>query len=333
MRILKLVIWDLDETILSGVLEESGAEINPAALRVMAQLRSQGTLQALATYSQSEVLQTALEKFEWSRWFVQTEASLGPKVALVRRILDRLSISPLDTAFIDEDPFERDSIAIQTPGISAWSIAGLQTYINDHPDTVTEEGLRRPALYIEEQARLRDKKAADDYLSFLRRCNIRITIRPFTSQDADRVKELLVRTHRMNLGVLSLEEAFRRLERASDHSVVIAEAKDNYGDMGRCGVLHLRPNQQSAILDSLAMSCRTRARGLSLSMLVGLLRHPRIGFQEFRCRFVSNGVNRPMRMLLMAAGFQRDAGTDELVLSVDRLAGTALPDWINISYS
>src|SRR5262245_33822472 len=119
MRILKLVIWDLDETILSGVLEES-AEINPLAIRVMAQLRAQGTLQALATYNQSEVLQTALEKCEWSHWFVQTEASLNPKAMLVRRILDSLSMDPLDTAFIDEDPFERDSMAIQVPGISAW---------------------------------------------------------------------------------------------------------------------------------------------------------------------------------------------------------------------
>jgi methoxymalonate biosynthesis protein len=70
MRILKLVIWDLDETILSGVLEESGvAEINSAGSHVMAQLRARGTLQTLATHNQSEVLQTALEKFEWSRWF------------------------------------------------------------------------------------------------------------------------------------------------------------------------------------------------------------------------------------------------------------------------
>jgi hypothetical protein len=30
-------------------------------------------------------------------------------------------------------------------------------------------------------------------LSFLGRCNIQITIRPYTSEDADRVKELLAR--------------------------------------------------------------------------------------------------------------------------------------------
>ena len=37
-------------------------------------------------------------------------------------------------------------------------------------------------------------------------------------------------------------------------------------------------------------------------------------------------------MVLMAAGFQPDPGTDELVLRTERLAATPLPDWIHIVY-
>jgi hypothetical protein len=51
-----------------------------------------------------------------------------------------------------------------------------------------------------------------------------------------------VRTHRMSLRVLPPDEALRRVERAEAGSVVIAEMRDNYGDMGRCGVLHLQPH-------------------------------------------------------------------------------------------
>jgi predicted enzyme involved in methoxymalonyl-ACP biosynthesis len=188
-------------------------------------------------------------------------------------------------------------------------------------------------MYLEQQTRARDESAASEYVEFLRRCNIRLRIRPFVPKDFDRAKELLARTHRMNLGVLSLDEALGRLERAPEGSVVIAEMSDNYGDMGRCAVLHLRPDGTAgAVIESLAISCRTRARGLALSTLVGLLRHPTQHFQQLRCRYVFNGLNRPLRMLLMAAGFKNQPDNNDLVLSADRLAETELPDWIHISY-
>jgi predicted enzyme involved in methoxymalonyl-ACP biosynthesis len=114
---------------------------------------------------------------------------------------------------------------------------------------------------------------------------------------------------------------------------VIVEMKDNYGDMGRCAVPQLRPHRNSAAIESLAISCRTSARGLSLSMLVRLLRHAAAGFQELRCWYIANGLNRPLRFVSMAAGFRREPDTDELILTADRLASTTLPDWIEIVYS
>src|SRR5262249_23269368 len=137
------------------------------------------------------------------------------------------------------------------------------------------------------------------------RCNMHIKIRPYAATDAGRVKELLLRTHRMNLGVLLPAEAVSRVEQAGKDPVVIAELRDKYGDMGRCGVLHVRTDETDReFIETVAISCRPRSRGLSLSMLVGLLRHPKIGFQQLRCRYSFNGWNRPLRMLLMATGFQ-----------------------------
>jgi FkbH-like protein len=333
MRTLKLVIWDLDDTIIAGSLEEGDETINPAAAGAMVQLSQRGVLQTLATQNQPQVFQAAADKFGWSNLFVQTEVDLAPKAKKLRRILDRLAVDPLDAAFVDEDPFERDSIIAQVPGISAWSIADLKAYIENDAVTVTEEGRRRPAMYLEQQARARGEGATDNYTDFLRTCNLQIKIRPYAQQDAERVRELLTRTHRMNLGVLPVEEAIARLNQPGEHHVVLAEMRDNYGDMGRCGVIHLRPDGgNEAIIESLAISCRTRGRGLSLAMLVGLLRHPRAEFQRFRCRYIFNGFNRPLRMLLMAAGFKPHIGADELILSNGQLTNMEVPDWVHFNY-
>ncbi len=333
MRILKLVIWDLDETILTGILEEGDSELNPAAARVMERLNERGILQALATQNQPQLLTAALENWGWAELFVQVEADLGPKARKVRRILEALGVHPLDTAFVDQDAFERDSIAAQIPDITSWSLAELQAYLEGRDAPVTEEGRRRPQMYREQQARSQGEEQAVDYTEFLRACNIQISIRPYAPADALRAEELLTRTHQMNLGVLPVAEAVARLNRPDEHHVIVAEMRDAYGDLGRCGILHLTPKEDhSALIESLAISCRTRARGLSLAMLVGLMRHPNACFSTYRCRYVFNGANRPLRMLLMGAGFKPQADSDELVLDADQLAAVELPDWVRVEH-
>ena len=329
MRILKLVIWDLDETILTGILEEGDNEVNPLAYRVMNQLNERGVLQALATQNPSSVL-GVLEEFDWFTLFVRSEASLGPKARKVENILEELGVNPLDAVFVDEDPFERGSISAQIPHITTWSVAEMAAFLEGRTDTVTEEAQRRPAMYREQQARTQAAESATNHTDFLRACNIEIIIRPYEPQDASRVEELLTRTHRMNLGVLPVDEAIARLNQPAAHNVIIAEMRDIYGDLGRCGIIHLTEGEQGeAIIESLAISCRTRARGLSLAMLVGLLRYAR-NYQKYHCRYISNGANRPLRMLLMGAGFKPLPGTDQLLLTADKLAEIELPDWVHI---
>jgi len=333
MRLLKLVVWDLDETLLTGILEEGNDQVNPVALDVVKKLSERGILQTLATQNPASVISTASQKFDWFDQFVHIEADLGPKGKKVQRILDKLDVNPLDTVFVDEDPFERGSISSQFSTITAWSIEELVSYLDNNTMLVTEETLCRPMMYRQERLRIQDGEKADDHLEFLRSCNIQITIRPYVSEDARRTEELLIRTHRMNLGILPVAEAIRRLSQPDEHYVMVAEMKDVYGDMGRCGILHLTPARNNeAVIESLAISCRTRARGLSLAMLVGLLAHPNSQFQQYRCRYISNGSNRPLRMLLMGAGFKPQSDTDNLILDVEYLRSIELPDWVHLVY-
>lgn len=334
MRILKLVIWDLDETILAGILEEGDERVDPQAGAAMQELDQRGILQALATQNRPEIIAGVMDKFGWSDLLIQVEADLGPKARKVKRILETLGVNPLDAAFVDNDPFERASISVQVAGMMGWSVADLAAHLAtaSAPD-VTDEARRRPQMYREQQARAQGEETAADYADFLRSCNIQLTIRPYRPEDALRAQELLTRTHQMNLGVLPVGEAIARLNQPSEHHVVVAEMKDIYGDMGRCGIVHLTPvKDHTAVIESLAISCRTRARGISLALLVGLLRHPLAAFEQYRCRYVSNGSNLPLRMLLMSAGFKPRPGANELVLDAGRLDGIELPDWAHISH-
>jgi methoxymalonate biosynthesis protein len=331
LRLLKLVIWDLDETLLSGILEEGDEQIRPLAGELMGQLDRRGVLQALATQNPAEVLPAVLERFNWQQLLVQAEADLGPKARKVRAILKKLDIDPLDAAYVDEEPFERGSLSAQIADLTTWSLAELAAYLESGPAPITEEARRRPAMYREQQARRQDEQAASSYAAFLRSCRFQITVRAYRRADALRVEELLTRTHRMNLGVLPVAEAIARLHQPAQHEVVLAELKDVYGDLGRCGLLQLtRVGPSEALIESLAISCRTRARGLSLAMLVALLRQVEGRYRSYRCRYLFNGSNRPLRLLLLSAGFKPRPGSEELELSAEQLAQVELPDWIAI---
>jgi FkbH-like protein len=329
---LKLVLWDLDQTILTGVLEEGDEEISPDAAQALQVLHERGVLQALCTQNTPALVTEAVANYRWTQLFFQIEADLGPKVEKVQRVLEAADIHPSDSWFVDDDAFERDAIRVQIPQINTCSVAELREQLQGDPVVVTDESKRRTQLYKEDRQRQAEAQVAESYDDFLRSCNVRIAIRPYHRNDIARVKELITRTHRMNLGILPIDEAVRRLGDDS-YRVIIATMKDRYSDMGRCGVAHVTPlGSGQGIIESLAISCRTRSRGLALAMLTGLLRHPQIAYPSYTCRYRSNGRNRPLRMLLMAAGFNPVPESDQLRLETGQLWDLALPDWVELNY-
>ena len=84
---------------------------------------------------------------------------------------------------------------------------------------------------------------------------------------------------------------------------------------------------RDATVDSIAISCRARVRGLSLALLLGMLQHPVGRFDEYRCVFHSTGRNRPLRMLLWAAGFSSVPQSEELRADRRTLDAVAIPAW------
>ena len=329
-RSLKLVVWDLDETLVRGVFAEGDRELVPGADDLLRALHGRGILQALATQNDDEVMREAIGHYDWEPLFQGALADFRPKHQKVLRILEQLDISAEHTVFVDDDPFERASIQAQIDGITSCSVAEIAEITASLDTPETEESRRRPQMYDELERRRVEGEAAADYESFLASCEMKVTIRPFRDDDEGRVRELLERTNRMNLGAnLPPDETLEGLGQDDGPRIVVSELSDRFGDSGRTGVVRLTPQADgSARIETLALSCRVRARGLALSMFVALLQHPSADFTRFVAPYTPTGRNRPLRMLLWAAGFEEHDG----VLSADRasLDRVDLPSWLTI---
>ncbi|MEM7416202.1 MAG: hypothetical protein AAF389_11935 [Gemmatimonadota bacterium] len=331
MRSLKLVIWDLDETLVQGVFAEGDRDLAENADEVVRSLHERGVLQALATQNDPEVMSEAMRTYGWDGVFQDARADFAPKKVKVEAVLAHLDIAADHTVFVDDDPFERASIAVQIPGITTSSVAEMVAAAESVEIPDTEESRRRPEMYDELAQRRADGDAATDYEAFLASCDIQLSIRPYEAGDAERVTELLERTNRMNLGAtMTPSETLDGLGTPDGPRIVIAELRDRYGDSGRCAAVRLSPTTTGAArIETLALSCRVRARGLALAMLVSLLRHPSARFDRFETRYNATGKNRPLRMLLWASGFEED-DDGLLVTTREKVDGVSLPEWLTV---
>ena len=114
----KCVIWDIDNTLLSGVYLESGAQPPPAApgmAAVLRELAARGIVHAIASRNppaaaEHAALVTGCE-------FVATECGWGRKSDAVARIAAELNISAGALAFVDDDPYERAEVTFALPPV------------------------------------------------------------------------------------------------------------------------------------------------------------------------------------------------------------------------
>jgi FkbH-like protein len=195
LRELKLVIWDLDETILRGVFAEGDRQLDPTGQALIERLHERGVLQAMATQNEPEVMAEAISLFGWSDFLQVAKADFTPKRQKVLDILAELDISADHSVLVDNDPFHRDMMRIQVPNLTAWSAAELSAHVDSLQGRVTDEARRRPQMYRAIRQQKTDVQIAGDSEAFLAQCDIRVRIRPYQPSDEERAVELLTRTN------------------------------------------------------------------------------------------------------------------------------------------
>ena len=113
----KCVIWDLDNTLLSGVYLESGPQppaADPAMVAVAAELRDRGIIHAIASRNPPEAAQYAARATGLE--FAATECGWDRKSDAVRRIVADLGMAPDAVAFVDDDLYERAEVSFARAG-------------------------------------------------------------------------------------------------------------------------------------------------------------------------------------------------------------------------
>ncbi len=341
-RLVKCVVWDIDNTLLAGVYLESGAAppaASPAMTAVLADLSSRGILHAIASKNPPQAAAHAAAVT--GAWFAAVECGWGAKSEALARIAAELAIGTDALAFVDDDPYERAEVAAALPEVLVLApdeIGGAAGWPEFGAAAVTDEARRRGEMYA---ARRRRQAAAQAFggtrEEFLATAGTQVTIAAAAVADAPRLHELAARTRQFNsAGQAAAEPEFAALITAPGTAVATVRLRDAFGDdgiVGACVTSHGRDGTWTVRL--LMMSCRAMGRGVIGALLAWVTRSAaRAGAREVAVRCVLTQRNVPLRLALTGAGFLADPAA-----APDGAAGTvfrrdtgaplpALPGWV-----
>jgi FkbH-like protein len=319
-RPVKVVVWDLDDTLWSGILAEDGAagvHLRPEAVAAVKSLDERGVLQSVASKNDHAEAIAALVEFGLADYFLHPHIDWKPKSQAIINIAAALDLSLDSFVLIDDQPFERAEVAVRHPAVRVMTHTDVATMLQ-HPWfdlPVTPESRKRRAMYQSEAARAEAfQSTEDDYLGFLRQTGIRASVRSLDAADAERVYELSQRTNQLNFRGTKYgrDEVAGMLEPDRARLRLTVRCGDRFGDYGLIGFVDVDLNA-GEIMD-LFMSCRVQRKRVEHAMFAWIAEKARSrGHVALRVRHRPTERNSASRAMLNDLGFAPDADASEQV--------------------
>lgn len=260
----KLVIWDLDETLWSGTLSEGPVTVRAEFREIVRQLNRRGIINSLCSKNDLEAVRARLmaEDGLWDE-FVFPRIAWLPKGPQVVKIIEDVQLRPEQVLFIDDNVGNLQEAQYYAPGLQ---ISGpeIVSRLLDEPQLA---GRDDPELTRLGQYKLLEQKALDREQSegsnedFLRSCDIRVELGDDCLDDVqfERIADLMLRTNQLNYTKRRLgPDELRALLADPTRESRYVRVSDRFGDYGVCGFYSLQDGRLSDFL----FSCRILNMGV-----------------------------------------------------------------------
>lgn len=337
--VVKCLVWDLDNTLWSGTLLESGdCRLRPGVRQVVTELDRRGVLQSVASRNEPEHALRLLERKGLRELFLHPQIGWDSKVRNVVTIAERLGVALDAVAFIDDEPFERAQVQQLLPDVRTYpaeACRSLLSFPEFSPATLSSESRHRRWSYVGIEAReAASRTSGMSQSEFLAWCETTLTVRPARPDDLPRIQELLQRTHQLNAtGIVWSPEQIRAWLARGGWRVFVAELRDRFVDYGRIGVAACRCRGSTWELVAFLLSCRVLSRGIAGFFLAWVRQQAeRCGAGTFHARYRRGERNYLMEQLFRLAGLavsgRRRDGT--VIYGGPVLSRVCAPRWLTV---
>lgn len=343
----KCLILDLDNTVWGGVIGDDGIEgiqlghglgIGKAFTEFqmwVKKLKQRGIIICVASKNNED---TAKEPFEKHPDMVLKlsdiavfQANWETKVDNIRTIQSILNIGFDSMVFLDDNPFERNMVRENIPGITVPELPEdpgeyleyLYSLNLFETASYSQADKDRTKQYQVEAQRVSLQKTFSNEADFLKSLNMVSTVSEFTKFNTPRVAQLSQRSNQFNLRTVRYTEAdIEALAQDPDVIDLSFTLEDKFGDNGLIAVIIMKKQDvETLFVDTWFMSCRVLKRGMENFTLNTMVRYAKEqGYKRIVGEYLPTLKNKMVERHYPELGFKllQETPTTQYVLDVDQ---------------
>lgn len=335
---IKLVIWDLDNTIWDGtLLENPDVKLYDGIITILDTLDKRGILQSVASKNEYDHAMEKMKSFGIDHYFIYPKIGWNAKSASVAEITKSVNIGLNTVAFVDDQLFERDEVKYSLPEvlcINADNREHILDYDVMNPLFITEDSKNRRLMYMSDIKRREEEEAFEGAKeSYLETLQMKLTIGSVKEKDLQRAEELTVRTHQLNTtGYTYSYDELKELSKSPDYLMLAAELTDKHGDYGKIGLTLIKIDGEIWTIKLFLMSCRTMSTGAGSVFLNYIIRLAHQRKVKLQAEFLSNDRNRVMYITYKFAGFERSYCNHDMEILLNNYQMIqSVPDYMELN--
>ena len=283
----KCLVLDLDNTLWGGVIGDDGiagiklgqgeaeGEAFQAFQHYVNDLARRGVILAVCSKNTEAIAREAFDNHP--EMVLRTTdiaafvANWDDKATNLRRIAKKLEIGLDSLVFVDDNPMERALVRELVPEVAvpelppdpASYIQALDRHAYFQTVGIGTEDLTRVDMYRANAERQQAQVTTGNIDDFLKSLEMKARVEPVTSDNLQRVAQLVSRSNQFNLTTRRHSAAaLLKIAESPDWITVTISLADRFGDNGLICVILCQIDNNELVIDTWLMSCRVLKRGV-----------------------------------------------------------------------
>ena len=260
LKNIKLVIWDLDETLWSGVISENTEKMPEENITLIRNMIDCGVMCSICSKNDETIVKDFLvEKGIWEL-FVFPSINWSSKGDRVVQIVNEMNLRPVNVLFIDDNHTNRAEVSFSSKDLNVADIdviPELIEYFAQLPKKDCDHSRLKQYKVLEKKKEFRVVSGSNE--EFLNKSCIQVEMLHDCENHIDRLEDLIMRSNQLNFTkIRSNREELVQLLNNPNIEKGYVKVKDLFGDYGIVGFYALRNN----LLIHFVFSCRTLGMGV-----------------------------------------------------------------------
>lgn len=277
--IVKLVIWDLDDTLWKGTLADGDdVELIESRADFIRKSATLGLVNTICSKNDLETAKSKLRQFDLLDLFVLPSISFTPKGERIRDLVELVQLRQTNCLFIDDNHHNLAEVKFVCPSIQVLdgSTAAVEERLEKLLAKAAHDGGKRFKSYKAIEAKVAEvEQYKGDNRAFLEQSDIRVLVTAGTRnlKFHKRIEELVNRSNQMNFTKSRIPPGtatamIGEFAHVDTRSIFV---KDRYGSYGHVGFAAVKID--GAELLHFAFSCRIMNMGIENAIMHQLMQH------------------------------------------------------------